>query len=77
MPLRKEDDRGTNSDGSRNRDYCCFCYASGQFTDEGITMADKIEKMVAKAKEVAIPPENARLMAQAILPTLKRWRANG
>jgi hypothetical protein len=77
MPLRKEEDRGTNADGGRNQDYCQFCFAGGKFTDEGITMEAKIEKMVAKAKEVNIPPENARLMAQTILPTLKRWRPRG
>jgi hypothetical protein len=74
MPLRQENDFGTNADGSRSRDYCQFCFQNGKFTDEGITMDAKIEKMVARAKEVNIPPENARRMAETILPTLKRWR---
>lgn len=77
MPLRKDEDRGTNADESRSRDYCHFCYANGKFTDEGITMEQKIEKMIARAKEVNIPPENARLLAQNTLPTLKRWRSAG
>jgi hypothetical protein len=74
MPLRQDSDYGTNADGGPNREYCHFCFTGGKFTDEGITMEQKIEKMIAKAKEVNIPPENARLMAQTLLPTLKRWQ---
>ena len=74
MPLRREEDYGTNADGSKNRDYCHFCFMGGKFTDEGITMEQKIEKMVSFAKEMNIPEGNARTMAQSILPTLKRWK---
>ena len=75
MPLRKEDDLGTNTDGSKNKEYCHFCFQQGKFTDEGITMEQKIETMVAKAREMAIPEENARAMARNILPALKRWQS--
>ncbi|MDD4179553.1 MAG: zinc ribbon domain-containing protein [Candidatus Margulisbacteria bacterium] len=75
MPLRSDKDLGTNADGSFNKEYCHFCYQGGKFTDEGITMAQKIDKMVAKAKEMRIPEANARQLAENILPTLKRWRA--
>ncbi|MEE8637582.1 MAG: zinc ribbon domain-containing protein [Candidatus Margulisiibacteriota bacterium] len=75
MPLRKDDDLGTNADGSKNKDYCHFCFKDGKFTDEGITMEQKIEKMVGMAKQMNIPEDNARKMAQNILPTLQRWEA--
>jgi hypothetical protein len=75
MPLRTEGDLGTNPDGSRNKDYCHFCFKEGKFTDEGISMEQKIEKMVSMAKQMNIPEDNARKMAQNILPTLKRWQA--
>lgn len=75
MPLRTEEDLGTNADGSKNKEYCHFCYQKGKFTDEGITMEQKIEKMVAIAKEMAIPEDKAREMAKNILPKLKRWQA--
>lgn len=74
MPLRIEEDFGTNADGSKSREYCRFCYQGGRFTDEGTTMEEKIEKMVSFAKSMRIPEENARKMAQNILPTLKRWK---
>jgi hypothetical protein len=74
MPMRKEEDFGTDADGSKNREYCHFCYQGGKFTDEGITMEEKIEKMVSFAKTMHIPEENARKMTRSILPTLKRWK---
>jgi hypothetical protein len=75
MPLRSENDLGTNADGSKNQDYCHFCYRDGKFTDEGITMEQKIDQMVATARDMNIPEDKARAMAQNILPTLKRWQA--
>jgi len=74
MPLREENDLGTNLDGTKNKEYCHFCFKDGKFTDEGITMEQKIEKMVGMAKKMNISEENARKMSQTILPTLKRWR---
>jgi hypothetical protein len=76
MPLRNERDLGTNADGSKNAEYCCFCFQNGKFTDEGATMEQKIDKMVGKAKEMNIPENQARKMAERILPTLKRWSGN-
>ena len=72
--MRKDDDHGTGADGSRNADYCHFCFKDGKFTDEGITMEQKIDKMVSFAKSMNIPEESAREMAKNILPGLKRWK---
>ena len=74
MPLRNENDLGTDADGNKNKEYCHFCFKDGKFTDEGISMEQKVEKMVGIAKSMNIPEENARKMAQNILPTLKRWQ---
>lgn len=74
MPLRGENDLGTNADGSKNKEYCRFCYQEGKFTDEGISLEQKIEKLVGMAKQMRIPEDKAREMAQNILPTLKRWK---
>lgn len=73
MPLRKDDDLGTNSDGCKNQEYCHFCYQAGKFTDDGITMEQKIDKMVVIAHGMHIPEDKAREMANLLLPTLKRW----
>ena len=74
MPLRSEKDHGTNADGSLSKEYCHFCFQNGKFTDEGISMEQKIEKMVSFAKSMHIPEDKARAMAQNILPNLKRWQ---
>jgi hypothetical protein len=75
MPLRSEVDYGTNADGSKNKEYCHFCFKDGKFTDEGITMEQKIEQMVDIAKEMSIPEDKARALARNTLPKLKRWQA--
>lgn len=74
MPLRSDKDFGTNADSSKNKDYCHFCFKEGKFTDEGMSMEQKIEKMVGMAKQMNIPEDKAREMAQNILPKLKRWQ---
>lgn len=74
MPMGSENDLGTNADGSKNQEYCHFCYKDGRFTDEGISLEQKIDKMVGLAKNMNIPEDKARAMAKNILPTLKRWR---
>lgn len=75
MPMQKDEDFGTNADGGKNKEYCHFCFKDGKFTDEGITMEEKIEKLVEIAKtRINMPEEKAREMAENTLPKLKRWR---
>lgn len=75
MPMQKDDDFGTNADGTKSGDYCHFCFRDGGFTDEGITMEQKIDKLVEIAvSQMQIPKEKARAMAEEILPKLGRWR---
>jgi hypothetical protein len=77
MPLQKDEDFGTNKDSSKNDEYCHFCFKDGTFTDEGITMEQKIEKIVTIATtHMNMPEAQARSMANEIIPTLKRWKNN-
>lgn len=75
MPLRRDKDFGTNSDNNMNFEYCFFCYRDGKFTDEGISMEDKIKKNIELAKRMGMPEETAVEMAETTIPTLKRWKA--
>lgn len=76
MPMQKDDDFGTNADGTKNGEFCHFCYKDGYFTDEGITMEQKIDKLVDIAvAKMKIPKEQARAQAMEIIPGLKRWRS--
>ena len=42
MPLTKNEDCGTNADGSTNFDYCQYCYKDGKFLQD-CTMDEMIE----------------------------------
>ncbi len=75
MPLRKDEDFGTNRDGSRSAEYCFHCFQDGAFVDEGITLQEKIEKNVRVGMEMGMSKQAARYMAETVLPMLKRWRS--
>jgi hypothetical protein len=75
MPMKREEDFGTDKDDSRNREYCRFCFQRGKFTDEGITLNEKIEKLVRiGVSQLGMDEKQARAMAQMKLPGLKRWK---
>ena len=75
MPIRKKEEFGTNLYGIKNKEYCHFCFKDGKFTDEGITMEQKIDKLIEIAKtKMNMPEEKAREMANSIIPKLKRWQ---
>ena len=76
MPMEKDGDFGTNSDGGRNEDYCCYCYKEGEFTDN-MTMEDMIRFNLKFNEENGNPfgtQEEARKMRESWFPTLKRWK---
>ena len=50
MPLTKEI-LGTNADGSKNEDYCIYCYKDGKFQQE-CTMEEMIEHCAQFVDEV-------------------------
>ncbi len=74
MPLNS-DVLGTNSDGSKNNDYCTYCFKDGKFTAH-ISMNEMIEfcipHMVNANKDMN--EEKARILMQQFFPTLKRWK---
>lgn len=66
-------DRGHDSDGSENPDYCKWCYDEGEFADA--TMDEVIEKSapyLAQASGVSL--DEAVSFMGALLPTLGRWK---
>ena len=75
MPLANDPHNGgTNKDTSKSGKYCSFCYQDGRFTDEGITLEEKIEKNIRIAvSKMNMQESAARAMAESILPKLERW----
>lgn len=80
MPLTDEKTCGTNADGSRNEDYCAYCYKDEAFTND-FTMNQMIEfclQFLDQMNEQAgwnLTPEQAREQMRQYFPQLKRWKA--
>ena len=88
MPLTDEV-LGTNADGSKNEDYCMYCYRDGKFLQE-CTMEEMIEhcaqffaEQSGKAERVGaineglekpITKEEYIGQMKMYFPQLKRWR---
>ena len=77
MPLEKEELYGLNIDGTKNEDYCIYCYKDGKFTSN-MSMEEMKKFCIEKMIEI-IPhmnKEKASSMMNEIFPKLKRWSKN-
>ena len=75
MPMNKDPKKGgTNADKSPSDKFCSFCFQNGRFVDEGSTLKEKIEKNIRIAVSMNIPEDEARKMAESVIPKLERWR---
>jgi len=73
MPMLNKD-FGTNKDGSKNSEFCHFCFQDGKFNDEGISLREKIDKNIQIAIRMGMTKEHAKSLAENTIPKLKRWR---
>ena len=74
MPMNNDESLfGTNKDGSKNSDYCIYCYKNGEFKDK-VSMEEYIEMMVPFADQAGMTGEQMRQYCTAVFPTLKRWK---
>ena len=70
---------GTDADGSKNEDYCMYCYKDGKFLQE-CTMEEMIEHCAQFVHEVnknmpkPMTKEEYKQMMRGFFPMLKRWR---
>ena len=75
MPMKKDPQGGgTNSDGSKNTEYCSLCYENGEFTQPEFTAGDMQRFCIEKISECGVPKVVAWLFTRGI-PRLKRWSA--
>lgn len=78
MPLT-DANKGTNTDGSLNNDYCTYCYKEGKFTQD-FTMNQMIEfcaqftDQINKEAGWNLTPEQAKKQMRQFFPYLKRWK---
>ena len=79
MPLDNENLIGTNENGSKNSDYCVYCFEKGKFTSD-CTMDEMIEISVKHMKKSGIleqqskTEQEARDFMHSFFPNLKRWK---
>ncbi|MDU1890413.1 MAG: zinc ribbon domain-containing protein [Dysgonomonas sp.] len=78
MPLNTDADFGTNTDKSKNEDYCQYCFTEGHFTQD-FTMDQMIEHCAQfveefnKDAETKVTKEEAIAQMKMYFPKLKRW----
>ena len=78
MPLNDQM-LGTNADGSKNEDYCMYCYKDGKFTND-CTMDEMIEFCAQYVDEVnknmpkPMTKDEYKQMMRQYFPMLKRWK---
>jgi hypothetical protein len=73
MPMEKPGDFGSNADGSKNNEYCHFCFEKGKFTDPNITEEQMIKKVAGIMKQMNMPDSQVE-QVKTFIPMLKRWR---
>lgn len=75
MPMENVDLQGNNADGSKNQDYCHYCYKDGAFTREE-SMEEMIESCIPFVSKGEPWPdeETARAAMMEVFPQLKRWK---
>ena len=73
MPM-SEKDFGIGTDGTKNKEYCHFCFKNGTLTDEGITVEERIKKNIEIAKKMGMSEQKAKASAETVIPKLKRWK---
>ncbi|RHJ90801.1 zinc ribbon domain-containing protein [Parabacteroides bouchesdurhonensis] len=78
MPMTSDELFGTNADGSKNNDYCTYCYQQGKFVQD-YTMDEMINHCIQflgefnKDSEHPFSKEEAIAMMKVEFPKLKRW----
>lgn len=80
MPLDSENVTGTNHDGSKNPNYCIYCYNDGAFTVD-CTMQEMIAISLHHMKEMfegnpEFNEQEALEKMNSFFPELKRWKTD-
>ena len=74
MPMADDELYGTNADGTKNEDYCIYCFKDGEFTSN-MTMDEMMKFCIDKMCEVhpEFDKDEASAMMMEVFPKLKRW----
>ncbi len=74
MPMEQDEHFGSNKDGSKNTDYCVYCFKDGDFIEE-LTMEQMIAYCAEHIEEWGIPMTKEQAIEQMNeqFPKFKRW----
>lgn len=81
MPMSATEHFGTNKDLTANKEYCCYCFDDGQFTEE-LTLDEMMDRYAELAESYCVQAErefNREEVYKKIrqsFPLLKRWRVS-
>jgi len=73
MPLINDELLGTEKDGSKNREYCKYCYQDGSFVNPEMSLDEMTSFISKKMKEMNINEAITNIAVNS-LPNLKRWK---
>ena len=74
MPMSTPEQHGTEGNGAINGEYCRYCYRGGEFTVKA-SREEFIERQIGIAiGRFDMDEVQARTMATAVIPQLRRWR---
>lgn len=72
MPMDKEELFGANQDGTKNEEYCVYCFKDGGFAKDE-TMDEMAESCAEFMTKEGMSKEAALQIMKGLLPALKRW----
>ena len=72
MPLTKEEQKGTELNGMKNREHCYFCYENGSYKNPDMNF-DDMKDIVTNRMHALKRPDYTIKKAVNLLPILKRW----
>lgn len=76
MPMKISECFGTNTDKTKNNDYCCHCFQNGDFVEPQMTMEEMIDLVTSiMIEKMEMSETDAKTICQAFIPTLKRWNS--
>lgn len=74
MPMNESAEMyGSNADGSKNEEYCKYCFENGKYT-QNCSMEEMIEICVPHMTKQGMSEDKARKIMNDCLPKLKRWK---
>ncbi len=74
MPMKKDPNHGgTNTDGTKNNNYCSLCYEQGAFTDEFTSSDEMVGFVKEKLSEMGYGSLK-RWFFTSHIPKLERWQ---